>query len=1105
LTLPQPTHLPQIESFRNEKLVWMAGGAFHSAAVTRLGVLYTWGSGAYGKLGQGDTMNSPTPRPVRGIGANAHFVQVECGTFHSIAVTKMGDVFSFGFSGNGRLGLSIPGGATLEAADGGTLRSRVTPQLVRRLEGLAVKDSSDIGMPKDESSAASASLLKALRPKSIETLALGGFHSAALSDSGDVYGWGDGRHGALGVELSAGDAELRLPARIQGLGGGINSVTVLSCGVRHSLALTAEGELFAWGDGALGQLGHGDASKAFLPRRVTSLKGYKVVHCAAGEEHSICCSSDGVLFAWGSGSFGKLGLGALHDAPTPKEVALGGKGRQAKQVACGFAHSLCLCDNFEVLSWGSGWKGKLGQGDDTNRMTPTPITGLKRQHCVALAAGAFHSLALTEGGDVLSWGVGDRGQLGHGDLHSRKTPTTVMALQGAEAGCIAAGETHSLAGARNGRRIWSWGGGSFGQLGLGARSTEQRLTPSAVEDLDEKGTTAIACGANHSAAICKGGAVYAWGNGANFRLGNNDAVEQPRPVRIEALDASALGAAGDDRNQEYARLLTPQMMRQLERTDVDAATAQRVLDDTGMLAQRARQADAQIERECEGKGRNLGRGLREELTDKEKDEASKITTVMAVAMAGRAVRPTVATLQQLVKNMRENVGESIASERAMIKEIKARLDAETKRNDALEDECLDAQEKVRLVLENHKMVQELLAKSVSYERVDLFPEPLQLAFNRPAYEALISLLYETPAYLAALFLCATAAEIDEMVPIVVNQLYANHFKARDEYCVLSLLLQLMSDECTKSKAAPQLLSAVTPCTKLLAAYTRRGPAIEALSHALLKPLALVLARKRLLLSFEPAQVYAEMLSELRNHAEADERTQLKDEIASAEAWAIPEVRKVVSQRVRNVVDITELFLTRIIAARSELPYGVRALAKRAYEIAQDRFPQASESARFTGVANLFWVSFICPAIISPAAYGLCSVSNSPTGTMRANLVAIATALHRVGACMPYDEVAEPWKAPLSALVSGSTELMRQFYSALTEVPELEEQRSLTVYLESCESLRPIRCFELNALFLLHALSYRDYEAVGDGVESGKELHKVLLQLGNMPEQVRILG
>ena len=56
-------------------------------------------------------------------------------------------------------------------------------------------------------------------------------------------------------------------------------------------------------------------------------------------------------------------------------------------------------------------------------------------------------------------------------------------------------------------------------------------------------------------------------------------------------------------------------------------------------------------------------------------------------------------------------------------------------------------------------------------------------------------------------MCATATEIDEMVQIVVNQLYANHFKARDEYCVLSLLLQLMSDECTKSKAAPQLLSA----------------------------------------------------------------------------------------------------------------------------------------------------------------------------------------------------------------------------------------------------------------------------------------------------------
>ena len=104
-----PQLLPRhLEYFRLMKLVFASGGAFHSAACTDSGTIYTWGGGTYGKLGQSDTMNSLTPRPVKSTGTGAHFVQVECGTFHTIALSKLGDVFTFGFNGNGRLGLAAP-------------------------------------------------------------------------------------------------------------------------------------------------------------------------------------------------------------------------------------------------------------------------------------------------------------------------------------------------------------------------------------------------------------------------------------------------------------------------------------------------------------------------------------------------------------------------------------------------------------------------------------------------------------------------------------------------------------------------------------------------------------------------------------------------------------------------------------------------------------------------------------------------------------------------------------------------------------------------------------------------------------------------------------
>ena len=590
-----PRHL---EFFRAERLVWAAGGSFHSAAVVELtGLVYTWGGGSYGKLGQGDTMNSLTPRPIKAISAGAHFAQVECGPFHTLALTKLGDVWAWGFNGNGRLGLADAG-----ASD---TKQRLTPVLLKSIEGAAVKDEEHVGLPTDDASLATSALVKALRPKQIKGLALGGFHSGALSDQGDVYCFGDGRAGATGVDLSKEEEkEVPRPQRVLHLGGARNTVVVLAAGVKHMLAVTGDGKLYSWGEGTNGRLGHGDQTTVAEPRLLSSLKGKMVVAAAAGEEHSLAAASDGEMFAWGSGSFGKLGLGDPTDESTPRPVTAAA-GHHVTAVACGYAHSVALCANYEVLVWGSGWKGKLGLGDNQNRATPTPIQMLKRKHVLQVACGSFHTLALAESGDIFTWGIGERGQLGHGDLENRKVPTPILELQGREVGWVAGGEAHSLACSRDGDSVWSWGAGHYGQLGIGG--LDARLAPTEVEELAGKKVTQVACGTNHSgcvamqaSAVATGATVYMWGNGSNSRLGNGESSEQETPVMILALTSTALtepggGGEGGDA-AEPSRLLTPAMMRQLHGTDIDAATAQQVLDDPSNLRDRARQADTDMER-----------------------------------------------------------------------------------------------------------------------------------------------------------------------------------------------------------------------------------------------------------------------------------------------------------------------------------------------------------------------------------------------------------------------------------------------------------------------------------------------------------------------------
>jgi len=485
----------------------------------------------------------------------------------------------------------------------------------------------------------------------------------------------------------------------------------------------------------------------------------------------------------------------------------------------------------------------------------------------------------------------------------------------------------------------------------------------------------------------------------------------------------------------------------------------------------------------------------DDLANTDKDEASTISTVMAVAMAGRAIKPSLDVLQQLVKSQRENVAEIIDVEQKQIDTIKDGLDEEVKRNNAHEEEMLEMEAKVKLVLANHKLVHESLAKSYGYERIELMSAAVGTKLEKELYERMMSVLYEEPQYLSVMLRKAEPAEVDALVQVVVERLYANHYKARDEYYMLSLLVHAIGEDVSSITMPGDMLGQVNYVTKLLSAYTRRGPNKEALKAALSKPMSLVLARKKLELEIDPARVYTSVLEELRFKSGDQD---MPSSVTAQEAWKLAEVRAAIQPRVKILLDFVELFLTRIIAARNVLPYGLRVLARKVYDSAKDRFPKATASQQMAGVSNFIFVSYICPAIIQPEAFDLCSASSKPSGHMKRNLLRIASTLKRVGSLTPYD-IAEPWYADISALVKSSSEMMKQFYSNLSDVPQLEEQRRVTMYLESTESLTPTRSFELNSVYLLHSVLYRYYAEIVSS--SDNPLHTVLLDLGNMPDQV----
>jgi hypothetical protein len=196
--------------------------------------------------------------------------------------------------------------------------------------------------------------------------------------------------------------------------------------------------VWTWGSGARGQLGHNDRADAFVPRelvpgRVTG----KAVFVAAGGAHTIVVTGAGKLWAFGCNAFGQLGLGrsgGAGDRPRDRLVPTPvGEGEEALEsvvfrlVACGDAHSVAVAQDGGLWSWGRGHRGRLGHGDEHDKLVPTRVAPecFGGAQVVTAACGAAHTAAATARGELFTWGAGPGLGHGEGDDKDRWAPARV--------------------------------------------------------------------------------------------------------------------------------------------------------------------------------------------------------------------------------------------------------------------------------------------------------------------------------------------------------------------------------------------------------------------------------------------------------------------------------------------------------------------------------------------------------------------------------------------------------------------------------------------------------------------------------------------------------
>lgn len=286
----------------------------------------------------------------------------------------------------------------------------------------------------------------------------------------------------------------------------------VSAGSSHSLILMADGSVFAFGSGVQGKLGLGDIEFQFVPKLLNSesVKGVIFSQVVAGPYHSLILSEDGIVYSFGNGNYGQLGHGSLQDHWVPTPIDPGHfKNQKIIQIAVGNYHSLVLTELGEVYSFGSGASGQLGQGNTRNQLSPKGIedTNLMAERVIQVAAGGEFSLVLTESGQVYSFGCGNQGQLGHGDLKNEFHPRPIHheVLNGERVVRIVAGYHQSFLFTSPGK-VHRFGTGTI-------ESHNPQIS------LEKQWVTQVASNAFHTLMLTQSGEVFVFGEGSVGQLG----------------------------------------------------------------------------------------------------------------------------------------------------------------------------------------------------------------------------------------------------------------------------------------------------------------------------------------------------------------------------------------------------------------------------------------------------------------------------------------------------------------------------------------------------------------------------------------------------------
>jgi alpha-tubulin suppressor-like RCC1 family protein len=363
---------PRLTVTPTNAFVTIDGGQTHACGLTSGGQTWCWGRNNAAQIGDSTFTNRKVAVQVKQGGVS--YVNITGGQMHTCAISTAGQAYCWGYNADGRLGDS-------------TTSLRRVPVAVHPVGTI-----------------------------SFASISAGTQHTCGLDGSGQGYCWGSNASGQIGNNSTT---YAKIATAVQ---QGGSSYVQIAAGYVHTCALDGGGQAYCWGYGGDGQLGYGFTTGDSLPAAVTQ-GGVPYSSIYTEYDHTCALDASGLAYCWGRNNAGQLGDGTTTTQYTPVAVVM--PVASFTTLALGSA-STCGLDGStgQAYCWGAGGNGQLGDGNNTDSLSPVAVS--QSAPYVSVRAEGSGFCALDTVGQTWCWGRNNYGQLGNNTLTDSGTPVAVV-------------------------------------------------------------------------------------------------------------------------------------------------------------------------------------------------------------------------------------------------------------------------------------------------------------------------------------------------------------------------------------------------------------------------------------------------------------------------------------------------------------------------------------------------------------------------------------------------------------------------------------------------------------------------------------------------------